>query len=81
MDFSTWTGRRFLHLDCLFVRQDCRGSGIGAALLYAVRAYAAARSLSEVQWQTPDWNEDAARFYRRQGASMLRKSRFVLRVD
>jgi hypothetical protein len=31
-----------------------------------------------VQWQTPAWNEDAARFYRRLGAVELDKRRYVL---
>lgn len=42
MEFSTWAGRPFLHLDCLFVGEGHRSSGIGAALLSAVRAHAAA---------------------------------------
>ena len=28
VDVSTWAGRPFLHLDCLFVQDGCRGSGI-----------------------------------------------------
>jgi len=80
MDFSTWAGRPFLHLDCLFVGEGHRGGGIGAALLNAVRAHAAAFGMSEIQWQTPDWNKDAARFYLREGASMLAKARFTLRT-
>ncbi len=78
LDFSTWTGRPFLHLDCLFVQENCRGGGVGAFLLAAVRAHAAAQGIPEVQWQTPAWNEDAIRFYRREGASMLSKARFTL---
>lgn len=80
LDFSTWTGQPFLYLDCLFVQEGCRGSGIGAALLEAVRAHAAERNVTEIQWQTPDWNKDAARFYLREGASMLPKARFTLRT-
>ncbi len=78
VDFSTWTGQPFLYLDCLFVQDGCRGLGIGARLLAAVRAHAAERELAEIQWQTPDWNEDAIRFYRREGASFLPKARFFL---
>ncbi|WP_267381491.1 MULTISPECIES: GNAT family N-acetyltransferase [unclassified Sphingomonas] len=80
LDFSTWTGRSFLHLDCLFVQEGCRGGGIGAALLEAVRAHAAEREISEMQWQTPNWNKDAIRFYLREGAVMVPKERFTLRI-
>jgi hypothetical protein len=50
------------------------------ALLNAVRAHATKLAISEIQWQTPGWNEDAARFYLREGASMLRNARFTLRI-
>ncbi|MDQ1229695.1 GNAT family N-acetyltransferase [Sphingomonas sp. SORGH_AS_0879] len=80
VDFSTWTGRPFLHLDCLFVQDRCRGLGVGARLLEAVRAHAVERELAEMQWQTPDWNHDAIRFYRREGALFLPKARFFLSV-
>jgi GNAT superfamily N-acetyltransferase len=76
-EFATWTGQPFLHLDCLFVRENCRGGGIGARLLEAVRAHAAARGIAEVQWQTPDWNESAIRFYLREGATHRPKARFT----
>lgn len=78
VNFSTWTGRPFLYLDCLFVQDRCRGLGVGPRLLAAVRAHAAERELAEIQWQTPYWNEDAIRFYRREGASFLPKARFSL---
>ena len=76
IDFSTWKGRDYLHLDCLFVYAAHRGNGIGAALLSAARAFATSNHLSELQWQTPIWNEDATRFYRRIGASDSVKRRF-----
>jgi GNAT superfamily N-acetyltransferase len=78
IEFSTWAGRPFLYLDCLFVEESHRSRGIGAALLNAVRVHAAAFGISEIQWQTPDWNENAVRFYLREGASMSRKARFTL---
>ncbi len=78
VNFSTWTGQPFLYLDCLFVQDSSRGLGVGARLLAAVRAHAAERQLAEIQWQTPDWNGDAIRFYRREGASSLPKARFFL---
>ncbi|MEE8612363.1 MAG: GNAT family N-acetyltransferase [Sphingomonas aquatilis] len=78
VDFSTWAGRSFLHVDCLFVEDRSRGLGVGAKLLAAVRAHAATHDLEEIQWQTPAWNEDAIRFYRREGATSLPKVRFII---
>lgn len=79
-DFSTWRGREFMHMDCLYVRADHRGSGIGCRLFAALRAEAAARGIGEMQWQTPEWNVDAARFYRRLDAAESAKLRYRLDV-
>lgn len=75
-EFSTWTGREYLHMDCLYVVDGQRGRGLGAGLLGAVEAHARANDIDHVQWQTPHWNEDAARFYRRTGAEESAKLRF-----
>jgi GNAT superfamily N-acetyltransferase len=80
-DFATWTGRAYLHMDCLFVRAGERGNGVGVALLDALRHFAQEQGYAEIQWQTPDWNTDAVRFYRREGAHEQIKRRFTLTVD
>lgn len=77
-EFSTWQCDEFLHMDCLFVREGWRGHGIGAALFQAVGDFARHSGCAEIQWQTPGWNEDATRFYRRAGAVEKRKRRFFL---
>ena len=60
----------YAHLDCLYLDQAWRNRGIGARLVAAVRAEAAARGLRTVRWQTPDWNGDAIRFYDRRAAGI-----------
>lgn len=80
IDFSTWRAREFLHMDCLYVRAAQRGAGIGARLLAALRDEACARGIDEMQWQTPDWNAGAARFYRRLGAAEAHRLRYRLPV-
>lgn len=80
-EFSTWQAREFLHMDCLFVREGRRGDGIGVSLMAAVIAAARRTGCAEIQWQTPDWNIDAARFYRRAGAIEKAKRRFFLVLD
>lgn len=78
-EYSTWLGRQYLHMDCLYVQAGYRGQGIGARLMDALRGFASAAGVTEIQWQTPDWNVDAARFYRRLGAVESMKRRFYLR--
>lgn len=77
VDYSTWKGGDYLHLDCLYLEETLRGRSWGARLLAAVLASARAAGLSEVQWQTPSWNLAAIRFYERQGASGGAKVRFT----
>jgi GNAT superfamily N-acetyltransferase len=77
-EFSTWDAGEFLHMDCLFVREGSRGAGLGRALIDAARDLAVALGLSSLQWQTPDWNTDAIRFYDRLGASRRPKQRFTM---
>jgi GNAT superfamily N-acetyltransferase len=79
-DFSTWRARKFLHMDCLYVREGHRGAGVGLRLFAALRAHACAAGIDEIQWQTPHWNRDAARFYRRLGAVEATKLRYRLQA-
>jgi GNAT superfamily N-acetyltransferase len=79
-EYSTWSAAEYLHMDCLYVKTEHRGAGIGAALMTSVVQLARERGYAEVQWQTPSWNTDACRFYRRQGGVAQEKLRFVLRA-
>ncbi len=81
LEFSTWEAREFLHLDCLYLDAAARGHGLGSALLSVICAEARSRGLGTVQWWTPAWNADAIRFYERQGARAVARSRFTLVVD
>jgi GNAT superfamily N-acetyltransferase len=79
-EFSTWTGQEFLHMDCLFVNVAARGQGLGRKLLERVFDEARSGNLREVQWQTPDWNDNAVQFYRSFGATDSLKVRFKKRL-
>ena len=79
IDHATWTGKPYLHLDCLFVRPGYRNDGLGARLLRTARLYALSIGIDELQWQTPAWNERAIQFYVREGATIEAKTRFLLR--
>lgn len=77
-DFSTLDRAHYLHMDCLFVRDAWRGHTVGRQLWDAVRAFAQDHACQSIQWQTPWWNVDAARFYRRLGAIEMAKLRYNL---
>lgn len=67
-NFSTWTGRRGLYLEDLFVRPEVRGKGYGKALLVRLAAIAEERGCGRMEWAVLDWNEPAIKFYRKLGA-------------
>lgn len=66
--FSTFVGKPGIWLEDLFVLPDCRGKGIGKALLQNVAAIAVARDCGRLEWSVLDWNEPAIGFYRKLGA-------------
>ncbi|MBW6527928.1 GNAT family N-acetyltransferase [Sphingomonas sp. RHCKR7] len=66
--FSTWTGRRGLWLDDLYVAPEARGHGVGAALLARLAGIALDRGYARFEWWVLDWNTPAIDFYRAKGA-------------
>ncbi|KAJ3396173.1 putative serine/threonine protein phosphatase [Lobulomyces angularis] len=67
-NFSTWTGKKGLYLEDLYVKQDCRGKGIGKALLVKLAKIAVDRNCGRFEWSALDWNTPAINFYKSMGA-------------
>jgi GNAT superfamily N-acetyltransferase len=80
-EFSTWDAAYYLHLDCLFLRPELRGRGVGRRVMAAVAAEARQLGCALMQWQTPDFNHAAIAFYQRLGASRKSKVRFYLAAE
>jgi GNAT superfamily N-acetyltransferase len=80
-EFATWSATEYLHMDTLYIDDAYRNHGTGRLLMNAITTHASHRGLSEVQWQTPDWNTDAIRFYERVGATATSKARFKLAIE
>ncbi len=74
--FSTWDAEEYVYLDCLYLREEIRGKGVGRELMQRVKAFAEQEGCSHVQWQTPDFNENAIKFYKKLGATSKAKERF-----
>ena len=71
LTFSTWTGKRGLWLDDLYIAPEARGQGVGAALLKALAGIAVDRGYARFEWWVLDWNTPAIDFYRAKGAVPL----------
>jgi GNAT superfamily N-acetyltransferase len=69
-NFSTWTGRRGIYLEDLYVRPSARQFGVGRRLFEDLARIAVERGCKRIDWAVLDWNETAIAFYRRVGGEM-----------
>lgn len=74
--FSTWDANYYVYLDCLFMIEKTRGQGLGLQLMQEIKVYAKNEKCNIIQWQTPKFNVNAIRFYKRLGATSKDKERF-----
>jgi GNAT superfamily N-acetyltransferase len=77
-DFSTWDAATFLYMDCLFLEEKARSFGIGEVLIEKLKEIAIKNNCVNMQWQTPEFNTRAIKFYNRIGAKGKDKARFTL---
>jgi GNAT superfamily N-acetyltransferase len=70
-NFSTWTGRHGVYLEDLYVREDARGQGAGAALLSMLARIAVDKGCARLEWSVLDWNAPAIAFYESLGAEAM----------
>lgn len=78
--FSTWDACSYIYMDCLFLNEKSRGLGIGEKLMHRIKTEAQKLGIDLIQWQTPDFNTSAIRFYQRIGAVAKTKERFFWEV-
>lgn len=72
--WSTWVGKRCLHLEDLYVKPEVRGRGAGLALMRALAKAAVDAGCGRFIWQVMDWNAPAIRFYENLGAKVMKES-------
>ncbi len=70
-NFSTFLGKPGLYLEDLFVRPQCRGLGIGKAMLSFLAKLAVERDCGRLEWVCLDWNESSIAFYKQLGAMSM----------
>lgn len=61
--FSTFEGKPGIYLEDLFVEPDCRGKGIGTALLRYLARLTLDRNGARLEWSVLNWNQPAIEFY------------------
>lgn len=70
-NFSTFTGKKGLYLEDLFVLEDYRGKGYGKKLLAYLANIAVKEDCSRFEWIVLDWNTPSINFYKSFGAMPL----------
>jgi GNAT superfamily N-acetyltransferase len=78
--YSTWDANEYIYMDCLFIETNFRGLALGEQFVRRIQEEAKKLNCSLIQWQTPDFNTRAIKFYHRIGASSKSKKRFFLEV-
>ena len=76
-NFSTFSGRRGIFLEDLFVRPAFRGKGIGKGLLAHLAKLCVENGWSRMQWSVLDWNTPSIDFYKSMGAEMMDEWKLV----
>ncbi|WP_350293544.1 GNAT family N-acetyltransferase [uncultured Croceitalea sp.] len=76
--YATWDACEYIYMDCLFIREFARGLGFGEKLIDIIKLEAQQLGCAIIQWQTPDFNTRAMKFYKRIGATSKSKERYFL---
>ena len=79
LTFSSFLARPGIWLDDLYVDEDVRGNGVGAALLTHLARIAKSKGHGRIEWVTAADNSKGLNFYRRSGAEIQERVR-VLRL-
>jgi ribosomal protein S18 acetylase RimI-like enzyme len=79
-DFSTWDAKTFMYLDCLYLKPDFRGMKIGEKIFENLKEIATLNNCVNIQWQTPNFNQRAIKFYEKIGGTGKDKVRFFINL-
>lgn len=67
-NFSTFSGRRGLYLEDLYISPEYRAKGYGKAIFVYLAQLAGEAGCARMEWVCLDWNTPSQRFYRSIGA-------------
>ncbi|MDE5558679.1 MAG: GNAT family N-acetyltransferase [Ruminococcus sp.] len=65
--YTTFSGRKILYIEDLYVRESCRGCGIGGQLLAKAKEIAVSNDCEQLELKCAEWNEKSAGFYESHG--------------
>lgn len=65
--FSTWDANYYIYMDCFYLTEESRDLGVGQKLIESIQKECRESGIILIQWQTPDFNNRAMKFYNKLG--------------
>lgn len=81
IQYSTWDACEYIYMDCLYLKENARNRNIGEKLINKIQKEGKKLGCNLMQWQTPDFNIKAIKFYYRIGGISKKKERFFLQMN
>lgn len=69
-NYSTWLGGRYMYIENIFVYENFRRLGVGAALMQEAKAICNKNNCLHLKWEVQSDNEKAIEFYKSLGATI-----------
>lgn len=66
---ATFSGKRVLYIEDVFINENMRGLGIGSMLFSKIKEIAITSKCIRLEWKCLDWNTPAQKFYNKIGAA------------
>lgn len=66
--YSTFSGKRNVFIEDLFVKPSCRGNGYGKFLITELQKKVREQNDGKLVWECLEWNTPSQKFYRSLGA-------------
>lgn len=65
---STFSGRKVMYLEDIFIDENQRGNGIGKILMQTLCKTAKEKNCCKIEWKCLEWNKNSIKFYESIGA-------------
>ncbi len=67
--YTTFSGRKIIYLEDLYVREQFRSAGIGRMFFELLRRIAKKNDCERIEWKCAEFNQSGMRFYEKLGAA------------
>lgn len=71
---ATFSGKRVMYIEDIFIEEDMRWGGIGSALFKEASRISKEKGCARLEWKCLDWNTPARSFYEKIGGSVTNDS-------